>query len=475
MRAILRLSTSVLLLATLGACASMTPPKVDVPDNWQATADAENQNAGLPDAKWWRNFQSSELSGLIEEALASNFGLKAAVARILQAEASAKIAGAALYPSLGADFGAGRSGRQTPNGPTIKSDSFQASLQASYQLDLFGEVRNSAASASQRLESSLYDRETVTITLISDVTNTYLQVLSARERLQLTTDRLQNAESILRLLETQRRIGTLSDLELAQQRSALASQRAALPALRLAERQALDALAVLLGRNPQGFDVSARTLDDVALPAIAAGLPSMLLVRRPDLRRAESDLRAANFDVKAARAARLPSIGLTASGGTASSQLSELFSTGTFLYNFGGSVAESIFDAGRLQGQEQGARARYREIAANYQNAVISAFSDVENALTAVDQIGQQSELAREASRNADLAYRLAELRYRAGVVDFQTVLNAQNAAFSAQESVVQNQLARFTAVVGLATALGGGWDGAVPAAPPLRTVYDPL
>jgi NodT family efflux transporter outer membrane factor (OMF) lipoprotein len=277
------------------------------------------------------------------------------------------------------------------------------------------------------------------------------------------------------LLETQRRVGTLSELELAQQRSALANQRAAIPALQLAERQSLDALAVLLGRAPQGFDVEARSLSEVALPVVAADIPSTVLTRRPDVRSAEAALKAANFDVKAARAARLPSISLTAAGGSTSGALAQLFSTGTFFYNVAGSAAESIFEGGRLQGQEQGARARYREVAANYQLAVVSAFSDVEDALAAVEFTGRQYDLAREASTQADLAYRLAELRYRAGTVDFQTVLNAQNAAFQAQESVVQNQLSRFTAVIGLATALGGGWDGATPAAPPLQTVYDPL
>ena len=453
----------------------MTPPKVTAPDAWVSATANETSGATLPDAMWWQQFQSAEMSGLITTALAENHGLKAAVARILQSEASAKIAGSALYPTVSAGLGASRSVRQQQGAAALSGNSYQGNLQASYQLDLFGQVRNDIRAAERRLESSLYDRETVTITLVSNVATAYLQVLSARERLQLTVDRLKNAEAILRLLETQRRVGTLSDLELAQQRSALASQRAAIPALRLAERQSLDALAVLLGRAPQGFDVDARALNEVALPVVAAGIPSAMLTRRPDVRRAESDLKAANFDVAAARAARLPSISLTAAGGSSSNALANLFSTGTFFYNFAGSAAETIFAGGRLQGQEQGARARYREVAANYQLAVISAFSDVEDALAAVEQTGKQYDLAREASTQADLAYRLAELRYRAGTVDFQTVLNAQNSAFQSQESLVQNRLARFTAVIGLATALGGGWDGAVPDAPPLKTVYDPL
>ena len=471
---IYKLGVSLAALSLLGACASMAHPKVTMPEAWQGAASTD-ANVTLPDPLWWQRFQSSELTRLIQEAIANNNDLKVATARVLQAEASSASASAALFPSISAGGGVNRSVRQVDGGPDTTNVGYSASLQASYQLDLFGQVRNSSASAAKRLESSLYDRETVTITLISNVITTYLQVLSARERYKLTSDRLGNAETIFKLLETQRRVGTLSELELAQQRVALANQRANLPALRLAETQSLNALAVLLGRTPQGFTVEARALSDLSLPVVAAGIPSTLMTRRPDLRSAEAALQAANFDVAAARAARFPSISLTASGGTSSSALASLFTTGTFLYSLAGSASQSIFAGGRLQAQEQGSRASYLQVAANYQKAVISAFSDVENALAAVDYNGQQYGLVQEASTQADLAYRLAELRYRAGAVDFQTVLNAQNSAFSSQESLVQSRLSRFTAVISLTAALGGGWDGTKPDAPPMSMVSNPL
>jgi NodT family efflux transporter outer membrane factor (OMF) lipoprotein len=454
------ISTVAILLA---ACGSMPKPAVTMPPVWQAPVGDATGVAEPVGALWWRDFGSTELDVLITQAIRNNHDLRIAYARVLQSEAGARGAASALLPTVSASGSASRRQNQVAGGPDDIGTSYSAGLQASYQVDLFGQARSSAASAEQRLESSLYDRETVTITLISNVITAYLQVLSARERQQLTSERLNNAEAILKLLETQRRIGTLSELELAQQRAALANQRAVLPALRLAERQALNTLAVLLGRPPQGFDVEGRALSSLALPVVAAGIPSTLLVRRPDLRRAESDLAAANFDVSAARAARLPGIQLTASGGTASAALASLFSAGTFAYTVGGSIAQTLFAGGRLAAQEDAARARYQEIAAGYEQAVIAAFSDVENALTAVATGDEQYAFAQEASTQADLAYRLAELRYRAGVVDFQTVLNAQNQAFSSQESVVQNRLARFNAVIGLTLALGGGWDGTLP------------
>ncbi|MBL8644081.1 MAG: TolC family protein, partial [Rhodospirillaceae bacterium] len=225
----------------------------------------------------------------------------------------------------------------------------------------------------------------------------------------------------------------------------------------------LDALAVLLSTLPEGFEVQGRTLGDFKLPTIAAGLPASLLERRPDLRKAESDLLANGFDVAAARAARLPSLQLTASGGTSSDALSSLFNTGTFFTNIGASLAAPLFAGGRLEANEQAARARRMELVETYQQSVISAFRDVEDALTAATQNAVQYQLAQSAYDSAVEAYRLAELRYRSGAVNFQTVLNAQTSVLQTQETLVSSGLARLTAVVTLSKALGGGWDGAVP------------
>ncbi|MDX2142741.1 MAG: efflux transporter outer membrane subunit [Rhodospirillaceae bacterium] len=445
------------------ACAAPEPPRIETPESWQ---EAESTAGVWPSQDWWQGFGSDELNQLIATAADNNRGLKAAVARILQAEAQAKVSGAATLPSVSAGGSLSRSDTDFSNanrpnaGATTRA---QATLQASYQLDLFGQARANAASAAARVESSLYDRETVSITLLSDVATTYLQILAVRDRIRLAEERLKVAEDLLKLVEAQRRIGTISDLELAQQRAAIATQRAAIPALRVSERQSLDALAVLLGRLPQGFDVTARTLSDIGMPAIAAGLPSELLARRPDLRKTESDLRANGFDVAAARAARLPSIQLTAQGGTSSGALDDLFTSGTFFNSLAASLTAPVFLGNRLEGQEQAAAARRLELIETYRQNVLSAFRDVEDALSAARENAVQYGFAREAHEQSLQAYRLAELRYRAGTVNFQTVLDAQRGVLQSQEALVQSALGRFNAVIGLTQALGGGWDGAVP------------
>ena len=470
---------------TLSACTGYPTPKIGVPQAFDASAafDAETSAALAPDKEWWSRFGNAELSQLVAEARTKNHDLKATVARILQSEAQAFAAQGALLPSVDAGFSASRSERQ---GQTLNSDgevvgatsistSYGANLRASYQLDIFGQQRNSVASARQRFESSLYDGLTVEITLISNVITTYLQALSARERLELAERRLKNAETILELLETQRRVGTISDLELAQQRSAIANQRASIPALRLSERQSLNALAVLIGRAPEGFTIAGRNLAEVKLPEVGAGIPSDLLVRRPDLRAAESDLKAANFDVATAKAARLPSFSLTAQGGSSSNMISELLNPGTLFWSLGGSAAQTLFAGGRLYNQERGAKAGYRAVLETYRQTVLNALRDTENALTAVNENSRQYALAQEAYEQAEYAYKLAELRYRAGAEPFQTMLTAQNSVFQTQESLVQTGLTRFTAVIGLTQALGGGWDGVTPEPPPMALLEAPL
>jgi outer membrane protein, multidrug efflux system len=332
----LRAASAVSLAAIgLGACAGYPPAEVEVPGAFEAAAfDTTSPAAPVPDRAWWARFGNEELSRLVAEARANNHDLKATVARIQQAEAQSLAAQGALFPSVDTGLSASRSERQGQAlnnegeviGTTRTTTSYGANLRASYQLDIFGQQRSSAASAYERFQGSLYDGVAVEITLVANVVTAYLQALSARERLELAQRRLANAETILALLETPRRVGSISDLELAQQRSAIANQRAGIPALRLSERQSLNALAVLVGRAPEGFTVAGRGLGGVALPEVGAGIPSDLLIRRPDLRAAQSDLKAANLDAAAAKAARLPSFSLTAQGGSSSNMISELLS-----------------------------------------------------------------------------------------------------------------------------------------------------
>ena len=452
-------------LACLATGCALGPnyvkPEVHIPADWESRIDASGV---WPDARWWQGFRSGELDRLIGEATENNLDLNAAYARILQAQAQAKIAGAALLPSLNTSGGFDRNWatRAAARGGTsvVVSSNYQASIGASYQVDLFGANEADRQSALTRLEASRYDLETVAITLYSDVSSTYFQVLSLRDRLRLAGETLRIATDVLAVLERRRAEGLISDLEVSQQRSAVASQRANLVSLQQAERVALDALAVLLGRNPQGFAVDGRSLADLTLPGLAAGLPAGLLQRRPDIRRAEANLRAAGLDTIGARAARFPSLDLSAQRGWQGATLPALFSASGLSYGFGASLAAPLFQGGRLEGGEDAARARFQELMETYRAVILAAFRDTENALSATDTSDRRLELAREALDQAREAFRIVEARFLAGSVDFINVLDAQRTVFQANDAVVQAALDRYTAVVNLYTAVGGGWDG---------------
>lgn len=470
-----RILAAAAMAAALTAC-SMVPdfvrPAVDTPTAWDSRQDA----APLwPDAAWWRGFNSSELDRLIEAGQSSNTDLRAALARIRQAEAQARIAGAALYPTLGLDAGAGRTrqGRgslTTGSGTSSTSlsgrsdqvirSSYSGNLTMGYQVDLFGANAASADAALARLEGSRFDREAVAITLQADIAANYFTLLALRDRIRLANETLRIAEDVLEVLERQRAAGASTDFEVAQQRSAVASQRATLAGLQQQERVALDALAVLLGRPPQGFRVEADSLNALRLPPVVAGLPSDLLLRRPDLRRAEANLIAANFDIGAARAARFPSLALTARAGTQSSTTGMLLDPATMVYSIASSLTAPIFEGGRLEGQEDLSRARNEELIESYRGAILTAFRDTEDALSATAITAQQYAYAQEAFEQAREAYRIVESRFRAGTVDFINLLDAQRSVFAANDTLVQALLSRFTAIIDLYEALGGGWDG---------------
>jgi len=450
------------LLAALGLPACVPLPSRDdagvtTPAAWDRPVPGGVDE--WPAADWWRGFGSSELDSLVATARQNNLDLVAAAARLRQAEGQARIAGVALLPTLDASVGTGRAGIGASN--RSESTSYTASLSASYELDFWGANRADILSAQAALRSSRYDRETVALTVTSGVANTYLQVLSLRERLATARQNLEIAERVLGVVQARVRSGAATRLDLAQQTGTVAGQRAAIPPLEQQERDALTALAILLGRLPQGFNVEGASLDAIRIPAVAPGLPSDLLMRRPDLRRAEAQLDAADANVAAARAALFPSVRLTAGSGTQSSVLSTLFDENPG-FSLGVSLARTLFDSGRLGAQKAVAEARRVEIIEGYRTTVVTAFGDVDKALGSVDSIARQQEQQAVQLEQARIALEIAEIRYRAGAADLLTLLDAQRTLYSAQDQNRQLKLSRLQAAVTLFRVLGGGWQETV-------------
>ena len=456
---VFRRCVALTLVVCLSGCAMTSPmlkPDVPVAGAWNEQAPA---GAAAVSATWWESFGSGELRSLVDAALAGSPDLAIATERVHQAEAQVRVAGSSLFPMLTA--GGDSSSRRTDGkGAAITSNAASLTLTASYEIDLWGKNRAGVRSAESSLAASRFDHDTAQLTLIAGVATSYFQVLALRTRLQIARENLGIAERVQELVSARARNGAASALDVSRQEATVLSQRAGLLPLEQLERQTLAALAVLLGRAPEGFDVKATGIADLTVPAIDPGLPAELLVRRPDLASAEAVLASANADVAAARAAMLPTIKLTGTAGLASTALTSLASGGaTAALGIAASLLQPIFDGGRLRGQKAIAESRERELVETYRKAILASFQDVEQALTGASHLSEQEQVQEQVQSRAQESLRLAEVRYRAGADDLLTVLDAQRTLFSAQDQLAQLHEDRLEAAVSLYKALGGGWS----------------
>ncbi len=442
----------------LGACATAGGPPARAPEMPPAWSEPGAADAATLTRDWWRRFGSAELSRLIDDAVRASPDLAIAAERVVQAEAQMRVAHATLFPGLSFGAGTGRRETRPPQGSWSGANSSSAALEASYELDLWGRIGANLRSAEFSLRASRFDMETVRLALAAGVANGYFEVLSLRGRLASARENLAIAQRVLDVVDSRSRNGAASALDVARQRAAVLTLRASIPPLELEQRQTLYALAILTGRPPEGFDAAGSSVDSLAVPRVAPGLPADLLARRPDLASAEAQLAAANADVAAARAALLPDISLTGSAGLASNVLINFLNAPTASVALGASLLQPIFDGGRLRGQVDAAAARERELVETYRKSILAALADVESALASVSRTAQQEALQAQVLEQARIALRLAEVRYRAGSDDLLVVLDAQRTLFQAEDQLAQLRLSRLQASIGLFKALGGGW-----------------
>ena len=461
--------SAVILTLAIGACSTpgKSPPAPEIVSNMPTAWSEQSLTDGnaAVNAEWWRSFNSPELSTLIDAALDANPDLAIATERVRQAEAQVRIAGASLFPELSVGVATARSKTRPDGGAWSSSDGSSASFSASYELDLWGRNAAGVRSAESSLRATRFDLETARLTLVAGVADGYFQVLSLRGRLATARENLAIADRVFAVVDARVRNGAASALDLARQQTAVLTQRATIPPLELQERQTLFALALLLGKPPEGFDVgliaatnSPTDFSALLVPAITPGLPADLLTRRPDLASAEAQIAAAHANVGAARAALLPGIQLTGSAGLASKVLLNFLDAPTAAWSLGASLMQTIFDGGRLRSQVDVSSSMEREMVENYRKAILAGLADVESTLAANQRTAEQDALQNQILEQARRALRLAEIRYREGVDDLLVVLDAQRTLFQAEDQLAQIRLARLQAAVGLYKALGGGW-----------------
>jgi len=458
------------LIAALGAGCSLQatkPPFVAMPASFEQALPSDQ--AAWPGKEWYRGFGSPELNGLIEQASSNNFDVSAARSRIAQADARARQAHAAILPSVDANGNANYLAGHSVNGTAHETD-WAALLSASYEVDFWGKNRAAADSARLLTVAARADHDTVALTTLAGVANGYFQVLSLRERLSIAHSNVDAARTLMSIVDARFKEGLSNPVEVATQKAALASAELTVPELEQTQVEALAALALLVGRQPEGFTVEGSPIESLTEPAVTAGLPSELLQRRPDVYMAEANLKSASADLVVARAAFYPSLSLTASGGVQNPAVNaavvSLSGVGPTL-NLGAALTQPIFNGGKLRAQRAEAQAKQEELVAKYRAAIVAGLVDAENSLSAISHLDAARAFQEESLTQSERAFEGAQIRYKEGSGDFLTVVEAQRTLYAARDQFSQYRLARLQALVSLCKALGGGWQAPERAAQP--------
>ena len=453
------------LCVLLSACAgNPTALKSGIapPAAWQY---AERDAAQATNQRWWTQFGSPQLNRLVDQARRDSFDVAAATARVRQAQASAVIAGAPLLPEVKFNLATSHQkllrGKGGPDLDASQSDdavdNFGANLTASYEVDFWGGRAAARDSALHSLRASEFDQATVELTLLSSVADRYAQTLAAHQREHIAELNLANARNVLDLVQTRYDAGSATALELAQQKSLVASQQRQLPLIQQLAEESRITLAALLGQPVQALDLGAEPFQALTWPTIGAGMPSQLLSRRPDIAKAEAQLAAAQADVTVARAAMLPAVTLGATLGSDAYKAMDILRSPYYTLTAG--LVGPVFNNGRLSAERDKARARQDELLQIYRGAIINGFADVEKALSSISRLDQQRQWQSEELQQAQSAFQIAESRYQAGAEDLLTVLETQRTLYAAQDQNVQLRLSRLQASITLYKALGGGWQ----------------
>lgn len=456
------MSRVALLGGTVALLSGCLPPTerpelaISPPEKY---ANAKPGGAEVQPAAWWAAFHSPELDKLMTLALADNLDIAVAAAQIEQADAQAGVARAPLFPSLSGSASDERQ-REIASGktPTQFKSQIGLGLTASYLVDFWGKNRSTSLSANQTALASRYNQDVVRLSTEVSVATSYFEILASRDQLRVLRSNLSDSKRILDLIKGEYSAGTVTELDVSQQEALVATIEASIPPVNVSIAQNTAALAVLLGKRFGDLGTLDGALGRIAVPAVQPGLPSQLLESRPDLRMAEAQLAATGFSVDAARAALFPQINLTGTTGRQSDAMNALFAPGAWYWTLAAGLTQPIFDGFQLQNQLKSAKATQLESLETYRKSVLSAFSDVEKSLVALDQDNVQFALQSKAVASSRKAFSIAEAQLTGGTVSLISVLQAQQTLFTAENNLSSVRLSRLQSVVDLYEALGAGW-----------------
>jgi multidrug efflux system outer membrane protein len=453
-----------IFLALLTGCVTVGPdyqrPGADIPPAWRTE---EKEARDLANTAWWQQFNDPVLNGLIRTALQQNKDLLIATGRIEEFFGRYFSTRGDQFPSAGGDADAFRqrlsekSTVQPIDGKHNPYNQYEGFLGAAWEIDFWGKFRRATEAARAELLGTEEARRTVVLTLVSAVATAYVDIRALDKQLEITQRTAESRKGTLDLFQLRFQNGIISEVDLSQAESEYEDAVARIPDIERAVGQTENALSVLLGRNP-GPIPRGLTIDELALPAVPAGVPSELLERRPDIRQAEQQLIAANARIGVAKSLYFPTISLTGAFGTASTDLSNLFTAASRTWNFGVPLSVPLFTAGRIGGEVKAAEAAREQAVFSYQKSIQNAFREVEDALIDRGKSGQRLEaLARQlkALRNYS---RLARMRYDEGYTSFLEVLDADRSLFNVELSYASGQNTLFRSLINIYKSMGGGW-----------------
>lgn len=455
------ISIPLLLPLALTGCFMIGPdyqkPAASIPDAWRF-APAETVAAG--DTRWWEQFGDPRLTQLIEQALLHNKDLQIATATVEEFLGLYSVTRADLFPQIS---GSPSYQRQQISGvtagavPTPASDNIQAALNLSWEIDVWGRLRRATEAARANLYGQEETRRTVVLTLVTSVARSYVQLCELDQRLEIAKRTLVDRREAYRIARARFEGELNSNAEVRQAESEVHNTAASVPQLESLVAQKEHELSVLLGHNPAAVQ-RGLALTELRLPSIPAGLPSELLTRRPDIRKAEQDLIAANANIGVAKAAYFPKFTVTGSFGGASADFSQLLSGPAGAWNYGLGLAMPLFTAGKIAGQVKASEAREQESLFSYQKTLLQAFQETENALIDNSKIQEQVQALNRQVIALREYRRLAWLRYNNGLTDYLVVLDAQRNLFSIELALATAQSNSLQAVINVYKAFGGSW-----------------
>jgi len=435
-------------------------PGIDTPASWRFE---EKEVRDLANTAWWEQFNDPVLNGLVETALKENKELRIATARVEEFFGRYFSARGDQYPLAGGGASAFRE-RMTENG-TIPIDSdidnpfnyYEAFLSGSWELDFWGKYRRATEAARAELLGTEEGRRTVVLTLVSAVAFSYVDILALDKQLAITRSTVETRRQTRDLFQLRFDKGILSEVDLSQAEAEYQDALARLPDIELAIARTENALSVLLGRNP-GSIPRGLTIDELILPQVPSSLPSDLLAQRPDIRAAEQALVAANAQIGVAKSLYFPAISLTGAFGTASTDLSDLFTGSSKIWNFGAPLTAPIFTAGRIGGEVKGAEAFQQQALYSYLQTVQNAFREVDDALVDRAKSRQRLEALTKQVNALENYARLSRMRYDEGVTSYLEVLDAERSLFNVELTLTSGQNAVFRSLISIYKAMGGGW-----------------